>query len=626
MKKSLHFRLVSIALWLAALWSPESHATNFSLSKSFDNPAGTTTPVACIGTPIQLTATGGISYSWNGPNDFSSEEQDPTFTATSTAMGGVYSVTITDGQSNSALFTVSVQVRSEVLEVQASSNTPCTGSTLQLSAITSAVVSYSWSGPNGFFSTEQNPQIPAFTYDKVGYYTLNVSALNSCSTFARVYAQTNRPEAEIKVIDPTCNKDGSITFSISRNSSQWQVSMSRSFGGTDFGVGGTKPIPYTPFGPSATVSIPKGGRPRTEIFINYILKHSAGCPNLQNTLPAIPDPVVGCCPSVTIFPSSTTLCQGKPFTLTSEIYPFGSAYAWKGPNGFSSSAQEVSAIAGSTGPFGIYSLSVTAGSCTVTSTAEVKPLFQAGVVGTPCVGGTIQFTASGLTSYSWSRPTNKFSSTLQNPVIPSSTINDAGIYFLSASSNSCVVTTMIPVMLTGSGINPSFSVSPSSFAAGATVALSAASATGTYSWSGPNGFSGSTRTKSISNFQVANNGVYRLTLTSGTCRGYTEKTIAINSATRLAATEIEPLDMEINAYPNPVGKTLTVEVRLKEPSALQLNLLNSVGKPSGAWQLNEVSPFHKTELNLADLQGGVYLLQAQADKQKVVKRVVKIQY
>ncbi|MFN8357665.1 MAG: T9SS type A sorting domain-containing protein [Spirosomataceae bacterium] len=94
----------------------------------------------------------------------------------------------------------------------------------------------------------------------------------------------------------------------------------------------------------------------------------------------------------------------------------------------------------------------------------------------------------------------------------------------------------------------------------------------------------------------------------------------------MAAAETEPMEMEINAYPNPVTHTLTVEVRLKEPSALQLNLVNSVGKVSGAWQLEEISTFHKTELNLSALQGGVYLLQAQAGRQKVVKRVVKIQY
>ncbi|MFN8357681.1 MAG: T9SS type A sorting domain-containing protein [Spirosomataceae bacterium] len=332
--------------------------------------------------------------------------------------------------------------------------------------------------------------------------------------------------------------------------------------------------------------------------------------------------------TVNISPNPLTVCLGQTINLSANASPTASAFFWKGPGNFSSTTQNISTYATTTANLGIYSVSATIGSCVVTTTAEIKSeaILKAGVIGTPCLGGTIQFTASGMTSYSWSRPINNFNSNLPNPVIPSSTMNDAGIYFLTARSGACVTSTLVSVLIAGSGINPSFSVNPSTIAAGATVALSAASATGVYSWSGPNGFSGNTRTKSIPNFQSANNGTYRLTLTVGTCTGYTEKNISINSATRLAAAETEPIEMEINAYPNPVTHTLTVEIKLKEPAALQLNLVNSVGKDSGTWQLNEVSIFHKTELNLADLQGGVYLLQAQAGRQKVVKRVVKIQY
>jgi hypothetical protein len=186
---------------------------------------------------------------------------------------------------------------------------------------------------------------------------------------------------------------------------------------------------------------------------------------------------------------------------------------------------------------------------------------------------------------------------------------------------------MVLVIVTNPSINPAFTVSPSSITQGAAITLSASSATGTYSWSGPAGFSGSTRNKTINNFSTANNGVYRLTLTSGLCRGYTEKTIQINSTTRLAGGEAEDeIDMKINAYPNPVTNTLTVEVTLQKPSKLSLSLFNSVGKESCTWQLNEEATIHKPELNMSELTGGVYLLQAQAGKQKAVKRVVKIQY
>ena len=93
-----------------------------------------------------------------------------------------------------------------------------------------------------------------------------------------------------------------------------------------------------------------------------------------------------------------------------------------------------------------------------------------------------------------------------------------------------------------------------------------------------------------------------------------------------AADDAQSIDMQINAYPNPVTNTLKVDVELKEAGPLSLQLFNSMGQPSGTWQLSEEKTIHQTELDLTSLQGGVYMLQAQSGKEKAVKRVVKIQY
>ncbi len=331
--------------------------------------------------------------------------------------------------------------------------------------------------------------------------------------------------------------------------------------------------------------------------------------------------------SVSISPNPVSVCLGETINLSSST---ANGYSWKGPNGFSSSQQNISSLYSFTGQLGIYSLTVTVGNCTASTTAEVKSKAQlnAGVQGgLVCIGGTIQLTASGMNSYSWTRPANNFSSTLQNPVIPSAKLTDAGGYLVTGRSGSCTGSAMVLVLVTSPAINPAFTVSPSNIAQGAAITLSATSATGSYSWSGPNGFSGSTRSKTINSFQAVNNGVYRLTLTSGLCKGYTEKTIVIGSvATRLAnAEQEEEIAMQINAYPNPVTHTLMVEVILQKPSKLSLKLFNSIGKESGKWQLNEETLLHQTEIDMTSLTGGIYLLQAQAGKQKAVKRVVKIQ-
>ncbi len=65
----------------------------------------------------------------------------------------------------------------------AESNAPiCLGTDLQLTA--SGGTSYSWTGPNGFTSTEQNPIISNFTSGGVGTYMVTVGDNNYCSASA----------------------------------------------------------------------------------------------------------------------------------------------------------------------------------------------------------------------------------------------------------------------------------------------------------------------------------------------------------------------------------------------------------------------------------------------------------
>ncbi len=76
--------------------------------------------------------------------------------------------------------TISVTVF-DLPEPNASSNSPlCEGETLQLQS--GNATSYQWTGPNGFSSTEANPQIPNVTTDDSGVYTLTVTSAEGCST------------------------------------------------------------------------------------------------------------------------------------------------------------------------------------------------------------------------------------------------------------------------------------------------------------------------------------------------------------------------------------------------------------------------------------------------------------
>jgi len=64
---------------------------------------------ACIGSDIQLSAFGGTSYFWSGPNAFSSTDDDPTIFASTAAAEGIYACVITSGGCSQVL-TVEIEV------------------------------------------------------------------------------------------------------------------------------------------------------------------------------------------------------------------------------------------------------------------------------------------------------------------------------------------------------------------------------------------------------------------------------------------------------------------------------------------------------------------------------------
>src|SRR6185312_1735058 len=124
--------------------------------------AGSNSPV-CAGSAINLTTptVAGATYSWTGPNGFTSTAQNPSIANSTAAMAGVYSVTVTTtGCTSPAGSTASVVVNPIPATPTAGSNSPvCAGSAINLTTPTVAGATYSWTGPNGFTSTAQNPSI-----------------------------------------------------------------------------------------------------------------------------------------------------------------------------------------------------------------------------------------------------------------------------------------------------------------------------------------------------------------------------------------------------------------------------------------------------------------------------------
>lgn len=167
----------------------------------------------CAGTT--LTLTGGTnsltSYAWSGPSSYASSSQSPTVSSgATTAMGGTYTITVTNANGCTATASTSATVHA-LPAASASSNSPvCSYGTINLTASPSGD-SYAWSGPNSFSSTGQNPSLAAS--GNAGAYTTTITDGNSCSASASAtITVTTPPTATASNSGPYCPYD-TIIFS-----------------------------------------------------------------------------------------------------------------------------------------------------------------------------------------------------------------------------------------------------------------------------------------------------------------------------------------------------------------------------------------------------------------------------
>jgi gliding motility-associated-like protein len=142
---------------------------------------GSNSPV-CAESTINLTSSGGTTYSWKGPNSFTSNAENPQISNASTDMSGTYTVTVTAATGCTATKTTSVIVNALPIITSGSNSPVCVGNNINLTS--SGGTGYSWSGPGGFTSSAQNPSIPNANAAMTGNYTVTVTAANGCTNKA----------------------------------------------------------------------------------------------------------------------------------------------------------------------------------------------------------------------------------------------------------------------------------------------------------------------------------------------------------------------------------------------------------------------------------------------------------
>lgn len=134
----------------------------------------------------------GTTYSWIGPNGFSSNVQNPQIPNADQSHSGTYIVTLSTSEGifvDSLDVIISPRPITEILY-----NAPlCTGMTLLLSdTSTLPGISYQWEGPAGFSSQLPNPAIPNIQPHHAGLYKL-VTSTNECSYAAEKVISIGQP-------------------------------------------------------------------------------------------------------------------------------------------------------------------------------------------------------------------------------------------------------------------------------------------------------------------------------------------------------------------------------------------------------------------------------------------------
>lgn len=237
--------------------------------------------------------------------------------------------------------------------------------------------------------------------------------------------------------------------------------------------------------------------------------------------------------------SNSPLCEGDNLNLTATTVT-GGTYDWQGPNGYSSTDQNPIISNVTTADEGTYTLTVTANGCpsapvSITVNISEAPTSNPSAIETTiCEGEDIELTANTVSgaTYDWQGP-NGFTSSDQNPVIPSATNAASGIYTLQISIGSCNSSTE-EVTINVEEAPTATADNDGPICEGNEVNISAIG-TGTYEWEGPNGYTSTDQNNSISNITTAEAGIYTVIVTNAAgCKDTAETIIAIGQGPDLS--------------------------------------------------------------------------------------------
>ncbi len=397
----------------------------------------TTTSVTLNGSGDSANGDADLSYAWTGPEGFTSSEAMPSVSET-----GTYTLTVTDndnGCSATDTVTVTEDITAPTAEAGESMQLTCTTTSVTLngsgnSTNDDADLSYAWTGPGEFTSSEAMPGVTV-----EGIYTLTVTD-NDNGCFAtdtvEITKDDNVPTALITGNEElNCN-----TTEIVLDATGSTVNGTASYSWTLNSADGTE------VGTSATLEVETPGT-----YFLTVTDIDNGC-SATDSVEVTQDNTT---PTAEAGENMELTCTTTSVTLNgsgdSSNNDADLSYAWTGPEGFTSSEAMPSVS-----EIGTYTLTVTDNDngCSATDTVTVTeditaPTAEAGeTMQLTCTTTSVTLNGSGNStnndadlSYAWTGP-GEFTSSEAMP-----SVSVEGIYTLTVTDNDngCFATDTIEI-------------------------------------------------------------------------------------------------------------------------------------------------------------------------------------
>jgi gliding motility-associated-like protein len=448
-----------------------STATSTVTVNAVPTATATGTALVCTGQPINLgVTTTATTFSWSGPNTFTSNVQNPTIAASTAANTGVYTVTVT-ANGCTAVSTISVTVTNSTSVTVTPAGPYCSGNLpTNLSA---SVAGGTWSG-TGITNTASGTFDPAVAGP--GTYTITYTIGGSCGSSDSTVITVNP--------GPTAAAGANTTLACVGQTINLDV-ITTATTYTWSGPGGYNSNTQNPVIASAAL---------TNSGIYTVQVTAGGCTGTDTI-----NITVVSSPTVTV--NSATMCAGTSVTLTAVG---ATTYTWSPATGLSStSGNTVTATPAATT---VYTVTGSVGTCTsnpATSTVTVNPTPTITVNNSSsiCTNTSVTLTVSGASTYNWSPATGL--NTAMGAVVIATPAASTTYTITGTDVNGCIGTATVTVQNSPSITSTVTTNSVTCNGLGnGNASVVAAGGTGpfTYSWSPVGGTNATTGNISAGNY------------------------------------------------------------------------------------------------------------------------------